>query len=107
MGMLVKIYRDDYDCDLNRFHGKKGLCVVNVKGPFSPNPEYPAAMLVKRGNDHVVVPVGDPGTHRTPWMDGGSYAATSDSRWSSVVGFSAIPIHDRSETWKNYYQLSR
>lgn len=107
MGMLVSIYRDEYDCDLNRFHRAKRLCVVNVDGPFTPCKDYPAAKLVKRGRNYVVVPVEEPGEGRTPYMDGGSYAATSDSRWSSVVGFSAIPIHDRSETWELYDQLSR
>lgn len=107
MGMLVSIYRSEYDSELNRFNGKRRLCIVNVDGPFRPCEDYPAARLVKRGRDHVIVPVDEPGDGRTSYMDGGTYAATSDSRWSSVVGYGAVPVHDRSETWEAYGALSR
>jgi len=106
MGILVNIYRSEHRSELNKFHGKKALCVINLDGPFTPDEDHPAARLVNRGQDFVVVPVGDPGKDRTPYMDGGSYAATSDSRWTSVAGYSAIPVHDRSETWQAYYKLS-
>lgn len=107
MGLLVKIYRDDYRSELNRFDRAKGLCVVNVDGPFAPNAEYPAAKLVRHGDSWIVRPVSEPAEGHTPYMDGGSYAATSDSRWTRKVGYGAVPVHDRSETWDLYEQLSR
>lgn len=107
MGMIVKIYRDDYRSDLNRFDKAKGLCIVNVDGPFAPSKEYPAATLVRNGRDWIVRPVEETSKGHTPYMDGGSYAATSDSRWTAKVGMAAVPIHDRSETWEVYDQLSR
>lgn len=47
-------------------------------------------------------------------MMGGSYIASSDSRFSAecqrVLGapfYGAVPLHDRFETWEQYEQLSR
>ena len=38
------------------------------------------------------------------WMMGGNYAATSDSRFSRLIGgmYGAVAIHDRQETWEHY-----
>ena len=38
------------------------------------------------------------------WMMGGNYAATSDSRFSRLIGgmYGAVAIHDRQETWEQY-----
>lgn len=45
---------------------------------------------------------------RTPYMAGGAYAASSDSRFSEMVGiYGAVPVHDRTETWEEYELLSR
>lgn len=107
MGLIVKIYRADYRSDMNRFDACKGLCIVNVEGPFSPDRKYPAARLVKHCGDWIVQPVEEPGEGHTPYMDGGSYAATSDSRWTRKVGYGAVPVHDSSATWAEYEQLSR
>lgn len=43
------------------------------------------------------------------WMMGGNYAATSDSRFSRLVGgmYGAVAIHDRQESWEQYDMLSR
>lgn len=42
------------------------------------------------------------------WMFGGSYAESSDSRFSEMVGFyGAVAIHDRQETQEQYDLLSR
>jgi hypothetical protein len=107
MGMIVSIYRNEHRSELNLFDKSKGLCIVNVEGPFKPCEEYPPATLVKNGSGWVVRPFEKPNEGRTPYMDGGSYASTCDSRWTSKVGMSAVPIHDRSETWEAYDRLSR
>jgi len=43
------------------------------------------------------------------WMMGGNYAASSDSRFSALVGgmYGAVAIHDRQETPELYDMLSR
>ena len=43
------------------------------------------------------------------WMMGGNYGATSDSRFSRLVGgmYGAVAIHDRYETHEEYDMLSR
>lgn len=42
------------------------------------------------------------------WMMGGSYISTSDGRFADAIGFyGAVALHDRSETWAMYDQLSR
>ena len=43
------------------------------------------------------------------WMAGGNYAATSDSRFSEMIGgmYGALAIHDRQESWEMHDYLSR
>jgi hypothetical protein len=97
------------------------LCVVNVPGPFQPDDDTPAVMLVK-GNiggtailvpailvgEDVWVPKGQTQELCGP-MAGGNYAATSDGRFGQAVEaiaghrmYAAIPVHDRYETWEQY-----
>lgn len=114
MGLIVDVFKckDMPDCTnkgiSNRFDR---LCLVNVEGPFTPNAQTPAAMLVKGNGLGLVkivpaeyleigeyVPTGK-------WvMMGGNYAATSDSRFHRAVerltggqSYGAVPIHDRIE----------
>ena len=110
MGLIVSVYRDHYDSELNLFHGRKSVTVTNIPGPFDPTPDRPAAELGKGpGGDWIIrpapedVPVGMAGP-----MFGGTYAATSDSRMREATGLrSALPIHDRFETWDQYRMLSQ
>lgn len=53
-------------------------------------------------------PYADPEPGRTDYMFGGAYGATSDSRFSDMIGgmYGAVPIHDRTETWEQYDLLS-
>lgn len=107
MGLVVNIYRSDYDSTLNAFHGKKRICLVNVPGPFSPSAEIPAARLEKRGKNCVIVPEAESPEGKTPYMCGGTFASSSDSRFSEATGmYAAVPIHDRCETWEQYRILS-
>ena len=118
MGMIASIYRSDYDCHLNAFHGSKQVCVVNVEGPFEPNDRKPAAMLIPHncfGDEigkrmAIIVPCKK--NDKDEWepipswerMFGGSFCDTSDSRFSQAVRgmlgvnfYGAVPIHDRIE----------
>lgn len=105
MGLHIYVYRNDLgDCTNGGISSKvKGLCVINVDGPFQPSVDYPAVELV---DGHIagtlrLVPV----DYKGKWyMMGGNYGATSDSRFSEAcenlsghVWYGAVPIHDRFE----------
>lgn len=116
MGLIVDVYRsfrenDDFlevtDCTnggiTNCETGVHKLTLVNVDGPFDPEPGRPAAWLLPgyvEGTVRIVpVDVGDSWT-----MFGGNYAGTSDSRFTEAVEkitgatfYGAVPIHDRVE----------
>jgi hypothetical protein len=97
MGMLVSIFRSDYDSTMNAFHGRKRIVVVNIPGPFEPDKDTPAARLIKSAYSASPILVPD-GMERHQVMFGGTYAATSDSRFLEAVhAYGAIPIHDRIE----------
>jgi hypothetical protein len=111
MGLLVGIYRNTYNSKNNIFGGYDEVVVTNVEGPFQPRPYVPAARLAQNllGNP-IVVPdmewfhennmFEDVTSDRM--MNGGAYAATSDSRFGDAVralnanGYCAIPVHDYS-----------
>ena len=109
MGLIVSIYRDNYDSDLNAFRGFDKATVINVSGPFDPTPDAPAARLERNARGSaILVPEAQPGEGLTSYMFGGTYAATSDSRWREATGiYGAVPIHDRSETYELYNALSQ
>lgn len=76
-----------------------------------PTDDAPAAVIVYRqmGRRTVVhvEPLDGPEQPGTPWMAGGCYVATSDSRFGDLVGFyGAVSFHDRTETWEEYRALS-
>ena len=110
MGLLVSIYRDESDCTNDGVtspkRGYRGLCLTNVDGPFDPDSEYPAAKLVKNEYTHGDTVVVVPEEVEDKWsMDGGNYAATSDSRFNEAIEkmlghnfYGALPVHDRVET---------
>lgn len=80
-------------------------------GPFEPTPDAPAVRLVRRylGGRTIfhVEPVDGPGDG-TPWMNGGTYVGTTDSRWTAATGglYGALAFHDRTESWDLYNSLS-
>lgn len=98
MGLRVSIYRSDYDSALNVFSGLKNVTVVNVDGPFDPMPDAPAARLSTNAlGDPIIVPIDKPDGAIGPMM-GGTFAHTSDSRFSAATKFyGAVAIHDRYE----------
>ena len=112
MGLLISIYRSDYDSKMNVFYGKRSLTLVNVDGPFEPTADAPAAKLVQGyGNTAIIVPADEYADGVQ--MNGGTFGSTRDSRFRRAVealcGVShfAVAIHDRRETWEQYEQFSR
>lgn len=113
MGLIVHVYRDSLgDCTNGGISSKaNSLCLVNVEGPFSPNAQTPAAMLVRGNGPGIakIVPavwceIGEYNPETRWVMMGGNYAATSDSRFREAVEkitgsrfYGAVPIHDRIE----------
>ena len=113
MGLRVDIFRSDYRSTFNLFAGVDRLTIANVEGPFVPTPEAPAALLARGAfGDPIIVPIDVPADVAGP-MFGGSYAATSDSRFGDAmkavtgrVVYGALPIHDRVEDWTTYRSMS-
>lgn len=104
-----------YDCTNGGISSKFNelLCLCD-DGPIHvdmDNPPENLVKVVKRDffgmTTYCVEPVVDP--HGAGWMMGGNYAATSDSRFSRLVGdmYGAVAIHDRQESWEEYEMLSR
>lgn len=116
MGLLIDVYRSPTlgDCTNNGISARfDTLCVVNICGPFEPNPERYPAVLLECHHPLIVriVPavydekarcyVRAPGWH----MMGGNFGATSDSRFSRAIEtlcgitrfYGAVAIHDRVE----------
>ena len=117
MGLIVSIYRDQYDSQYNAFHGKQRVTVVNVSGPFEPSADAPAALLSTNAvGDPIIVPtfIDELGDYQPAKragmigpMYGGTIADTSDSRWREAVGgYHGLPIHDRFESSSQYAALS-
>ncbi len=108
MGLIVSIYRGEYDSELNVFYGKKSVTVTNISGPFTPTEDRPAAKLVEISSGWIIVPDDNQANATGPQMSGGTFAASSDSRfWEATRQYGAISIHDRRETWAEYNELSR
>lgn len=83
--------------------------------PSVPSPDAPAVVAVKRrmGREHLVhvEPLEEPvQSQGTPWMAGGTYVATSDSRVRDLLGadgfYGALAFHDRTESWAQYARMS-
>lgn len=78
---------------------------------FAPTEDAPAAIIKYRnmGSERLVTvePLDDARATGTPWMAGGAYVTSSDSRWRRLVGFYGAPaLHDRTESWALYNALS-
>ena len=109
MGLYASIYRSDYDCDLNVFHGVKRLWIANADGPFEYRLGDTPALIVKGyyANTAKIVPAyfeNGLWVPNTSGMFGGTYCDGADSRFGEAVeriaGFrwlGALPIHDRIE----------
>lgn len=89
------------------------LLLVCPRGFVDVDPENPPenlAVLEKRhlfGRDvYSIKPYAK--AEGVGWMMGGNYGATSDSRFSDMLGgmYGAVAIHDRDETQEQYDMLS-
>jgi len=108
MGLRAYIFKmpSTSDCSLGGISAFfTDVCIVNVEGPSTPSPTCPAVELCTRevaGSIHFYAKPHAIGTHRG--MFGGTYVATSDSRFGEAVerlgGVSgvAIQLHDRVES---------
>ncbi len=113
MGLLAYVCRTGRisDCSNGGVSAKfDEVTIVNVEGPYDPTPTAPAVMLVPGAfaGTALVVPYHKPEGYVGPMM-GGTYVATSDSRFSSAVErltghpfYGAVPFHDRFETQEQY-----
>jgi hypothetical protein len=121
-GLTVSIYKSEPNCsaggvssycdrltivgtvDRRTNPGNKTVVALDKDSQvFEPRPDAPAAVLVRRapmgGREIVhVEPLDLPEGH---CMNGGDYVATSDSRFSKLIGFyGAVALHDRVEAWR-------
>ena len=117
MGLRLELFRNDYNSNFNLLGNVTDVVVTNVDGPFEPRENAPAVTLVNQATkyDTVGIPVIVPdieylhsiGRFKNVPVDsnlshGGSYAATSDSRFSRALmkigpnGYFAVPVHDYS-----------
>jgi hypothetical protein len=106
MALHLYIYRSDWNDSANIFHGRECITVVNIPGPFEPQPSDAVALL----EQHVpgacrLVPAELIGSEWKPlegMTNGGTYAATSDSRFEEAMRellggnfYGAVAVHDR------------
>tara|TARA_B100000579_G_scaffold144461_1_gene117246 strand:- start:1653 stop:2027 length:375 start_codon:yes stop_codon:yes gene_type:complete len=116
MGLHVYIYRDETlgGCsnhgvsDIKTRPHIKGLTITNIEAPFEPSEEYPAAKLIveKHFKYPTVRVVPQELLNAKAWsMMGGSYVATSDSRFNETIEqltghtfYGAVALHDRTES---------
>ena len=106
MGLIVYVYRSNLgDCTNGGPSSKaNNFTLTNVEGPFEPQPQAPAAVLLKgsASNSAIIVPEA---LDERRTMFGGNYAASSDSRLADAIETTtghrfdgAIAIHDRIES---------
>lgn len=77
---------------------------------FAPSENAPEAILDIRDNGCIrwlsLMPAAPAPQDQTPYMAGGNFATTSDSRWAKLTG-QPVEIHDRSDSWAQYDALTR
>ena len=115
--LALNIYKPGYgDCSNGGLSSKYESCYIECEDGWMDEDKVPADAIVKLekgafGTVHLV-PEEPTDANHTPYMFGGCYVSTSDSRWSKMIeklGLShvAIALHDRTETWEDYEALSR
>ena len=111
----IDVYRSYFDGTNNGISSKYDRLLVICDDGFidvdENNPPENLVKVVRRnfaGREiYHIEPVAAPDKD-VGWMAGGNYAATSDSRFSRLVGemYGAIAIHDRQETQSEYNSYS-
>jgi len=112
MGIIVEVYgREGEDCTINGESAtKKGFTITDIRGPFEPCEDYPAAKIIKQkfnfGCSLRLVPESKLDKNTS---FGGNFAYSTDSRFGdkcrelmgedlgNVYGLGPVPIHDRVE----------
>ena len=104
------------DCSNGGISSKHEITSVVVLGIddceiFEVREDRPAVKIVRRSIDgkpyYHAEPIAPPPDGQIGWMDGGSYIATFDSRFSHAVGGqSVVSLHDRCETVAQNRSLS-
>jgi hypothetical protein len=76
---------------------------MNVEGPFNPDENTPAVVLIEGYLKGTVMIVPQELRSKRPMM-GGNFASTCDSRFSRAIEnitgsrfYGAVPVHDRVE----------
>lgn len=110
MGLRVSVYRSrGMDCTMDgvsKFHDN--LVVVNAEGPFDPDREDAAVLLVDdrpTGTPYPKLVPAEWDDEKGEWvrcegwyMAGGNYGGTCDSRYKAEgMSHGILPIHDRRE----------
>ena len=116
MGLHVEIYRDlnmggcsnHGVSDIQTRPEVRGLTIINIQAPHEPSKEYPAATIVaeKHFKHPTVRVIPLELLEKRVWtMFGGSYVATSDSRFNEAIEqligrtfYGAVSLHDRTES---------
>ena len=101
------------DCTINGISSKEDTLYL-----WDGEGEYPDLDHVRRprlltlvrrmiaGREYLhAEPMEAPPPGRTPWMAGGNYIHTSDSRFANLVCQYPIAVHDRAETWELYNSM--
>jgi hypothetical protein len=99
--LIADIYRAGYRSSKCLLAHADKVTLVNVEGPFEPSDGRPAALLVDgpRGSKNIKPATRDA---KGGWViapgrfaAGGSYVATTDTRFGEAVGFyGAVSLHD-------------
>lgn len=111
MGLTVELLRGSYNSPRNVFRNVSKITLVNVDGPSEPSPQAPAARIVSGPSGTIHIVPDDPFTEFQNLGDGfvssgGSFAYSTDSRFSQAVGkllgvaHVAIAVHDFFETYE-------
>lgn len=124
-GLLVNVYRnaEHGDCTNGGVTSRHTSLVLTGEGIpqiFEPTEEHPEVRLCVEDlgfgkrvcarpvlSDGRVLGVDVDGCG--PWMDGGNFVYTCDSRFprfSDTGMHFPIPVHDRQETWKEHERMS-
>ena len=109
-GLLCSILEDKRigNCSNNGISNRFDQVILvgaGIAEIFEPSEDCPAVKLIRRniGGEYLSVEPIDRDESKTPYMAGGAFIYSSDSRFPSSY---PIPLHDRQETWSDYKMLS-
>lgn len=115
-GLICEVYSAKSSRDYSNGGISSRCHEVTIVGPgipeiFEVTPERPAVRIVRRqlarGEYVHLEPLEPPPEGHTPYMAGGSFAYTCDSRFSKLVCQYPVSLHDRTDTWEDHERLSR